>query len=162
MTRRLFQPPRAFQMTLNLAPMVDVMMCLIIFFLLASRLVSTQHRPLSLAYARAAREVERGELGPRVVINVRAAGPASAEYVTNEWDGQAVSERVIAADALPSFLQEAVKRLQAPAGEARCVIRADREVAYGHVEVALRAAGLAKIGKIIFSANAGPEPEGLP
>lgn len=162
MARPLVRPPRPLQFTLNLAPMVDVMMCLIIFFLLASRLVSTQQRPLSLAYAKAAREVDRGQLGARVVVNVRAAGETDAEYVVNNWDGRTVGERVIAPDELPSFLQDAAARLRANAEDVRCVIRADRNVAYGHVEVALRAAGVAKIGKIIFSANAGAEPEATP
>src|SRR5690606_38234353 len=37
---RLRRIPKPANMTLNLAPMVDVMMCLIIFFLLGSRLVA--------------------------------------------------------------------------------------------------------------------------
>ncbi len=85
----LFRPPKPVAMTLNLAPMVDVMMCLIIFFLLASKLVDAQHRPLNLPYAQAALEVKRSELGPRVVINVRprADDPLRAEYVVEAGTG---------------------------------------------------------------------------
>ncbi|MFQ5805644.1 MAG: ExbD/TolR family protein [Phycisphaerae bacterium] len=157
----LFRPPKPVGMTLNLAPMVDVMMCLIIFFLLASKLVDAQHRPLNLPYAQAALEVGRSELGPRVVINVRpmADDPLRAEYVVEAWDGRRITERTLAPAELAGYLQTRAKRAAAHHADLRCVIRADEAVAYGHVEVVLRGCGLAKIGKVVFSARAGQEPE---
>ena len=86
----MFRPPKPTGMTLNLAPMVDVMMCLIIFFLLASKLVDAENHPLELAYAVAAQEVERSELGSRVTINVRPSrggAPDQADYVVVDFDG---------------------------------------------------------------------------
>ncbi len=157
----LFRPPKPVAMTLNLAPMVDVMMCLIIFFLLASKLVDAQHRPLNLPYAQAALEVKRSELGPRVVINVRprADDPLRAEYVVEAWDGRTITERALAADEIAGYLQARAKRAAESDTDLRCVIRADEHVAYGHVEVVLRGCGLAKIAKVVFSARAGQEPE---
>jgi biopolymer transport protein ExbD len=157
----LFRPPKPVGMTLNLAPMVDVMMCLIIFFLLASKLVDAQHRPLNLPYARAALEVGRGELGPRVVINVRpsADDPLRAEYIVEAWDGRNITERVLHPDEIAEYLQARADRAAALNTDLRCVIRADQNVAYGHVEVVLRGCGLAKIAKVVFSARAGQEPE---
>ena len=144
----------------NLAPMVDVMMCLIIFFLLASKLVDAQHRPLNLPYARAALEVGRGELGPRVVINVRPSDddPLRAEYIVEAWDGQNITERVLQPDEINDYLQARADRATVK-DDLRCVIRADQDVAYGHVEVVLRGCGLAKIAKVVFSARSGQEPE---
>jgi biopolymer transport protein ExbD len=157
----LFRPPKPVGMTLNLAPMVDVMMCLIIFFLLASKLVDAQHRPLNLPYARAALEVGRGELGPRVVINVRPSDddPLRAEYIVEAWDGQNITERILQPDEITEYLQARADRAAALNTDLRCVIRADQNVAYGHVEVVLRGCGLAKIAKVVFSARAGQEPE---
>ena len=156
----LFRPPKPVGMTLNLAPMVDVMMCLIIFFLLASKLVDAQHRPLNLPYARAALEVGRGELGPRVVINVRPSDddPLRAEYIVEAWDGQNITERVLQPEEINGYLQARADRA-VDKDELRCVIRADQDVAYGHVEVVLRGCGLAKIAKVVFSARSGQEPE---
>ena len=54
------------------------------------------------------------------------------------------------------------KRAAQDGEELRCVIRADQEVMYRHIEVVLRGAGLAKIGKIVFAANSGEEPTGDP
>ena len=155
----LFRPPKPVGMTLNLAPMVDVMMCLIIFFLLASKLVDAQHRPLNLPYAQAALEVERSKLGPkRIVINVRpgADDPLQAEYVVEAWDGRRITERILTSDQIADYLQLRAQR----AGDLRCVIRGDQEVAYGHIEVILRGCGLAKIANVVFSARSGEEPEG--
>ena len=157
----LFRPPKPVGMTLNLAPMVDVMMCLIIFFLLASKLVDAQHRPLNLPYARAALEVRRGELGPRVVINVRPSDddPLRAEYIVKAWDGRSITERMLQPEEIGEYLQARADRAAALKSDLRCVSRADQDVAYGHVEVVLRGCGLAKIAKVVFSARAGVEPE---
>ena len=150
------RPPKPVQMTLNLAPMVDVMMCLIIFFLLASKLVDVQQRPLNLPYAQSAEELSRSDLGSCVVINVRPGeDDLSAEYVVEGWDGRKVTERMLAASEITDYLK--IRAARNP--DLRCVIRADRDVAYGHVEAVLRGCGLAKIGKIVFSTQ-GQERSG--
>ena len=162
-----FRPPKPVGMTLNLAPMVDVMMCLIIFFLLASKLVDAQHRPVNLPYAKAATEIERGELGRRVVINVQARSddPLKADYIVEAWDGKNITERRLEPGDVEGYLQARAESARAaaagnPDDAIRCVIRADQEVCYAHVEVVLRGCGLAKISKVTFSARAGDDPEG--
>jgi biopolymer transport protein ExbD len=164
----LFRPPKPAGMILNLAPMVDVMMCLIIFFLLASKLVDAQHRPLNLPYAKAATEIERGELGRRVVINVQARqdDPLRADYIVEAWDGTKITERRLEPDEIEEYLRTRAEAARSTvAGDVndgiRCVIRADQNVCYAHVEVVLRGCGLAKIAKVTFSARAGDEPEGV-
>lgn len=150
-----FQPPKPISMTLNLAPLVDVMMCLIVFFLLASRLVSAQHSPLHLAAANAATQMERSELGPRVVINVRpAADGTSADYLIHRWDGRSIREERLKATELRAYLADRAGRAKKNDQPLRCVIRADRETEYAHVEMVLRACGLAKIANVAFSVNA--------
>jgi biopolymer transport protein ExbD len=148
-------------MTLNLAPMVDVMMCLIIFFLLASKLVDAQHRPLNLPYALAASEIGRDELGYRVVINVCpvADDALRAEYVVEGWDGRNITEFTLEPEEIARYLQARADRARARNTDLRCVIRADQDVAYGHVELVLRGCGLAKIAKVVFSARTGEQPE---
>ncbi|MFN0136919.1 MAG: ExbD/TolR family protein [Phycisphaerae bacterium] len=156
----MFRPPKPTAVTLNLAPMVDVMMCLIIFFLLASKLVSSQNRPLNLPFARAAEETESREPGTRIVVNVRPspARAGDAEFVLQRWDGKNISEKIVTADELPTLLLTRAEQARTRGEEVRCVIRADRTIAAGHVESVLRAAGLAKIAKIVFAANAGDDP----
>ena len=157
----MFRPPQPASMFLNLAPMVDVLMCLIIFFLLASKLVSAEHYPVELPWAVAAREVESQDLGARVTINVRRAADGSddrAEYVVVDWDGRRVIERVLKTDEIEALLRTRAARAAAQQQEIRCVVRADQDVQYQHVEMVLRACGVTKISNIVFSANKGREP----
>jgi biopolymer transport protein ExbD len=155
------RPPAPTRMTLNLAPMVDVMMCLIIFFLLAAKMVAAEHRPIDLPWAIAAKKVESSDLGTRVTITVRRADEkdAAAEYVVVDWDGQRIVERALQPSELESLLQARAARAVREATKLRCVIRADRMVMYKHVEVVLRACGLAQISDVVFTTNAGLEPK---
>lgn len=157
----MFRPPKPISMTLNLAPMVDVMMCLIIFFLLATKLVSAQYRGVHLAPAAAAREIERSELGARVVVNVRPVpgDPASAEFVVLGWDGRQATERALPPADLAAYLASRAAAAAERGEQIRCVIRADREVAYRHVEQVLRGCGLAQIGSVVLSAKPIGEDE---
>lgn len=142
-------------MTLNLAAMVDVMMCLIIFFLLASRLASAQYRGVDLPEAASAHEIERSEIGAKVVINVRpaAAGALEAQYVVQGWDGRRATERLLAAAAVADYLQGRASQAAEHGESLSCVIRADRDVPYAGVETVLRGCGLAQIRKIVLSAQ---------
>jgi biopolymer transport protein ExbD len=148
-------------MTLNLAPMVDVMMCLIIFFLLASKLAS-EHFPVDLPWAVAAKDVEESAVGDQVTITVRRAENRDdeAEYVVTDWDGKRIIERSLEPQEVERLLQARAIIAQRNSQAVRCVIRADRNVMYRHVEIVLRACGLARINRIVFSANKGEEPEG--
>ncbi len=150
---RRFAPPTPVRLTLNLAPMVDVMMCLIIFFLLASKLVSAQLRPLRLPEAHAS-AVGSGEASGEVVINVVPASAGTVRYVVPLWDGRRIREWALEADALAEHLRVRAERAAKAGQVLRCVIRADRDVRYEDVEVVLRACGLAQIGKVSFRVQA--------
>lgn len=156
------RPPRPVDMTLNLAPMVDVMMCLIIFFLLASKLVAVENDPIRLPWAVAAQELDPTELGQRVTITVRpaAGGGDGAEYVVADWDGQQVVRRALQPEEVEGLLAARAARAGREGTKLRCVIRADEQVMYKHVEVVLRGCGRAKIADVVFSANKGSGAEG--
>jgi biopolymer transport protein ExbD len=147
-------------MTLNLAPMVDVMMCLIIFFLLASKMVAAEHHPVELPWAVAAKEVDSGDLGNRVTITVRHVGDGAerAEYVVADWDGRQVIERSLQPGEIETLLQARAAHAAGEGRKLRCVIRADQAVTYANVEVVLRACGLARISDVVFSARTGVDP----
>lgn len=141
--------------TLNLAPMVDVMMCLIIFFLLASELVDMRPEALALAESSAARRVEQHELGDRVVIAVRprADEPDDAECIVRAWDGGAIADRALDIGRMEAFLSSAASRAAQRGNELRCLIRADRDVTYGDVEQVLQACARARVANVVFAAE---------
>lgn len=153
----MMRPPRSVNMTLNLAPMVDVMMCLIVFFLLASRLVNAEQKPIDLPIAKAAQKSEAETTGGRLTINIQpqagaAAGSASVQYSVVEWDGQRVVERALAPEELAPLLIARAERARAAGQPMRCRIRADRHVRYRDVEAAMRAASAAAVTQLQFSA----------
>ncbi len=157
----MFKPPKPASMSLNLAPMVDVMMCLIIFFLLASALIDQEnYKDLLLPWAAAAEEVKKSELGRRVTVNVVHEDGAEPRYVTAEWDGEQIRQTERTPEAIERLLLERAERAREVGEELRCIIRADAEATYADVEAVLRAAGQAQIAKIVFSANHGVGPEG--
>lgn len=159
----MLRPPRPVNMTLNLAPMVDVMMCLIIFFLLASKLVTAERQPLELPVARTAEQFDPSGLKQRVVINVRPAAAAPAgeptadnegvSYVVIDWDGRTIVERLLAPEDIAPLLAGRSAQARQDSTEASCVIRADRRVPYRDVQVVMKAAAHAGIRKLVFSAD---------
>ncbi len=155
------RPPKPVNMTLNLAPMVDVMMCLIIFFLLASKLVEAEHYQMDLPWAVAAERIEPAELGRRVTITVRAprARGEEAEYIVVDWDGRQIVERVLRPAEIEPLLKLRKARADRDGQTLRCVVRADEMVKFEHVEVVLRGCGLARIKDVVFGARVGAERE---
>jgi len=137
------RPPEATPLGLNLAPMVDVVMCLIIFFMLASKLVERENSPIDLPVASMARQAEKRDLGRRVVINVvaeLAAGTEKPHYVV----GQQTLD-----------LEEVARRLAAEQRRdplVKCVIRGDRDLPYHAIETVLLACARAGISNVIFAA----------
>jgi biopolymer transport protein ExbD len=156
----MFRPPAPSRMTLNLAPMVDVMMCLIIFFLLASKMVSAAYR-IDPPWASAAKLVEGSELGNRVTITVgrQPDNDDEAAYVVADWDGKQVVERVLKPEEVGTLIRARAARAAQEGQKLRCVIRADQMARYQHVEVVLRACGLAKVKDVVFMANQGEPPK---
>src|SRR5215468_7497971 len=122
--------PQATPLGLNLAPMVDVVMCLIIFFMLATKLVQRENSSIDLPAASTAKEKEKRDIGRRVVVNVlrdQAGTDDIARYV--------IGDR-------PMTLTQVSQRLASERqrdAQVRCVIRGDRELAYRHVEAVLLA-----------------------
>ncbi len=155
--------PQPRSLTLNLAPMVDVMMCLIVFFLLATKLVSYSNRPLRLPWAQEARTAPTGGAGT-YVINVRPLDDTgdNVEYVTTGWAGEAVAEITVPAERLTDNLAAAKAEATRRGETLRCVIRADQRAKYAAIETVLMACGRAQVAEIAFGAQIGADPEPAP
>jgi biopolymer transport protein ExbD len=135
------KPPKATSLALNLAPMVDVMMCLLIFFMLATKMVEQEKSRIALPVAPSAHEVDKQPGETRFVINIRP----------NNADNQPVY--IIREEELP--LNDVLRRLSAAASvdrDLQCVIRADRDIAYKHVEAVMLGCAQSGIHHITFGA----------
>ena len=135
------KPPQATSLALNLAPMVDVMMCLMIFFMLATKMVEQEKSRIALPVAQSARETDKDSGDIRFVINIRPRSDApDPVYILREEE---------------MSLSDVLRRLSAAASVNRnieCVIRADRDMAYEHIEAVMRGCAGAGIHHITFGA----------
>ena len=119
---------------INVTPLIDVVMCLIIFYLIVGRLASGQGRPINLP------STGVGQTGtpPKLVVSV-AAPPAGVVEPEVTLGGSPVTVA-----ELPGLVKA---RLGDPA-RGELAIRADRRLSWGQVRPvveACRAAGLTSV-----------------
>lgn len=119
---------------LNLAPMVDVMMCLLIFFMMATRMVEQEMSAIDLPAAQSVEQPDYATLDRRFVVNIRRADGPNAGPV------YLVKETALPPDELMARLEAAHRADPA----VHCVVRADRALAFHDVETVL--AGCLGIG----------------
>jgi len=140
------RPPPPTSLTLNLAPMVDVMMCLLIFFMLATKMVEQEHTRIDLPQANNAQEPQRQDAFGRFVVNIRKAD--RGEGVVYMLREEAMS------------LDEILEHLSAASRLDRrltCLIRADRSVPYREVEAILTGCSRAGVSRITLGAVRGEQ-----
>jgi len=150
----MIRPPAATLIGLNLAPMVDVMMCLLIFFMLATKMVEQENSQIDLPYAASVRQLDKQELGNRGVINIR-----DARLTGGEGAAYLIRESVVSLAEVRRFLSNERRR----DAELNCVIRADREVAYQYVEAVMAACAATDVRHVTFGArqtDSGPRTPG--
>lgn len=123
---------------INMAPMIDMVFLLLIFFMVASHLTSLERIPVALPVADKAKVPE--EARDRQLISVVAEPDGSAAYYMNlqKMDIQELSERIKQqAEADPNL---------------RIYLRADRQVRYKNIKAVMGACAEAGIADIIFGA----------
>lgn len=134
-----------FTEAINVTPLIDVVMCLIVFFLIVSKLAADQLAGVNLPQTKLGASAEASEA---LVINVAQPGPG----LTTTWGGVpariAVGARVVLSEreleeVLKARASEVAIRIAGPGRtpEMSAVpvrIRADRDLPYGAVQPALR------------------------
>jgi biopolymer transport protein ExbD len=121
---------------INVTPLIDVVMCLIIFFLLVGRLATQQGTPITLP----ATDVGDAEMQPRLVITVAPSTTVGTPEVR-------LGGVPVATGELAGLLRDRLGNAMGTAGAA-VAIRADRRLAWGEVRPvveACREAGLTSV-----------------
>lgn len=123
MRRRLLHPPHRVG-HVNITPMIDVLMCLIVFYLIVGKLASDRLPPMDLPLA-----VMRDERAPGedFVISVRPAGDGLVEILV---DASPVTLGVLAEMVSARFAAEP---------HVTVLVRADRRLTYAHVSPVIAA-----------------------
>jgi biopolymer transport protein ExbD len=141
MRRRSFHTPHP-PGRINVTPMIDVVMVLIVFYLIVGRLVAEQRSEVYLPESRTGAVQKTQDL---LVVNVLARdteGPAPIEV-----EGVNVS---------PALLTSLVRDRLAEKPTTVVQVRADRELTYADVLPVIRACRLAGVGHVRISAEQAP------
>ncbi len=145
--------PEETQIRVNLAPVVDVTMTLLVFFMLSTRMVERESSTqIDLPVARAAQDTDRQEMGNRFVVNVQDAqleGGTGVYYI--------VREQRMTLDEVMARL--AVEKRISP--DVNCIIRGDRTLPFEYVQSIMLGCARVGVTKVTFSAvprAAGVDP----
>lgn len=123
---------------LNLAPLVDVMMCLLVFFMLATKMLAQTVSPVTLPVSTVAQPGD--DLSSRrIIVEVLTAADGTAAYRVNE---QATPEA--------ELLVRLERETSANAG-ATCYVRADGQVAYRHLSPIVSACAKLGLQRLTFA-----------
>ncbi len=123
---------------INVTPLIDVIMCLIIFFLLCGQFAKDESKAVALPFAQLGQEVDKqGQLLVNVVAKV---DPRQSPDIF-------VGSHLVSQETLASFLND--ERSKNP--DLKVMIRADMSVTYDHISPLLVACAQANITSVNFS-----------
>jgi len=120
---------------INVTPMIDVVMVLIVFFLLVGKLAAERYAPVDLPASRAGAPPDRGDA---LVINVVPA-PGGTSLVI---DGVELSVESV---------ESVVRRTRAEHPQRPVRVRADRSLAYGAVRPVIEACRRAGVSSVALA-----------
>ena len=147
MRRRAFKRPDASFEAINVTPMVDVVMCLIIFFLVVGTLAANRGAFVDLPQSK----VGVTESKPTVVVVTIARDASAAGWPQEGVRVQVDGEDVTTGEALSA----AVRARIAERPELGVQIRADKTLPYGAVESVLAGVREAGMNTVRFATERG-------
>jgi len=130
---------------INVTPMIDLIMCLIIFFLLAAQLSNDEiDAGIQLPKIRQAKKVNLTTLGERVIVNVTPADPAKGIKVK-----YAVRGHEYTIESIKPFLAAAVKK----SADVKLALRPGGQVTYDQIQMLMVIAGQVQVKEVLFAAS---------
>jgi biopolymer transport protein ExbD len=138
-------PPEVHQVHINVTPMIDLIMCLIIFFLLAAQLSNDEvAAEVQLPKIRQVKEIEYDKLGPRITVNILPAKESKDQKTHYIVRGHEYN-----LDGLGTLIEKAVKANPKTALN----LRPSGTVTYDEIQGILFRAANAQIAVVRFAAS---------
>jgi biopolymer transport protein ExbD len=135
----------------NVTPLIDIVMCMIIFFMLVARIgVSTGAEKMEIPETILGKKIE--DMGNTLTLNVRR-GPGEEPFVTAVVDGnscQMVLAEGRASKSTP-YLVAVLSALQKKNPEFKAIIRGEKDLPYKYLEPVLAACSQANVAKVNFN-----------
>jgi len=127
-------------LTLQVAPLVDIVLFLICFFMLASELVRSQKDP-AVELPQMTSPQGASEAPAEVTVNLRADGAIT------------VDGRTVALDLLPGLVASQAAHAQQDGRPFRVVVRADRRQRFAALDDVMSACRKAGLAQVVFRAT---------
>ncbi len=159
MRRRMLTGQHAVHQGVNATPLIDVVMCLIIFFLLVGKLASDRGAAVRLPESARGHEEQAATI---LVVTVTAlpSGPIVTDAASPREGGFAAIGVEVEVDGKTlqgsKDLESAVRAKLATDLQASIQIRADRDLSFAAVEPVLRACGNAGARSVRLAAEKTP------
>jgi biopolymer transport protein ExbD len=136
MRRRTFEPMQSHHV--NVTPLIDVIMCLIIFFLLCGQFAREEAKRVALPVADLGQEIDKqGQLLVNLVARPESGAPPEIF----------AGSRPVTVEKLAAFLRDEQSRN----ADLKVMIRADQSLAYNYVSPILVACAQANIKSVNFA-----------
>lgn len=146
--------PEARHIGINVTPMIDLMMCLIIFFLLAAKLASDDNdKEVVLPKIRQVRKLSETEITEgRLTVNILPADPAKQKNSTRFI----VRGEEVSLERIDAMMRKAVAENK----KMKLAIRPSFNVRYTDIQNLMIRAGRALVPEVIFAAgNVGSDED---
>ena len=141
MRLRHFHPPHPFG-KINVTPMIDVVMCLIVFYLIVGKLAADQRSAMRLPASATGAEDKAQDL---LIINIMPTAPGQPPRIV-----------IDASDIPQDQLASAIKDRIGSKPDVVVELRGSRELAYGSVAGVIRACKEAGVGSVRLAAERIP------
>jgi biopolymer transport protein ExbD len=168
MTKRRKGIPQIHGNSVNVTPLIDVVMCLIIFFMLVAKIgISTGAKPMDLPYSYLGKTID--DLGNTLTVNILPMGdlnaikhpaPGERAMLPTEMQVTALVDNVdrdlpikaIADGAVTYPLREVMREMKGRYGEQfKVIIRADSDLPFHLIEPVLIECGNAGVQNYAYS-----------
>ena len=143
---RLARKHRQLGVKIGIAPLIDVILLLMIFFMTVTQITSFEIEPLDLPEAQIGEAAEKAPVH-RVIVNVREDGVIT------------VAKDEYPMERLEFYLNR--QRQVAPQGEVEVLLRGDRLTAWDRIAGIMTVCARAGIGKVKVAVLPGPNEGGL-
>ena len=130
----------------NVTPLIDVVMCLIIFFLVCGRLAREESND-QVVIPRASQGQELGDMREHLVINLVPHDRAAGEVNGGSAPDIVIRNAVVGRENLGAYLQQ--EKRENP--DVKVILRADENIGYGWIAPVLEACAEADIRSVNFS-----------
>lgn len=139
MRRRLYQPPPATG-KVNVTPLIDVVMTLIVFYLLVGKLAADQRATVRLPVSATGVEEKTQDV---LILNIMGGAGVAPRYVVDTLD------------VSPENLEAAIRDRLMDKQDVVVEIRGSRELTYGPIAVAMRACKEAGVESVRLATEKG-------